>query len=115
MAHSLSSKSERHTALHVAASRRKLMQYAAAGIGGALLLPPGMRSASARQDTITRGGTLTIGTAQQITTLDPHEQGLRNNRNAPRPMRRMNDRSICSALQASPSTLSPSRSGGTRL
>ena len=29
-----------------------------------------------------RGGTLTIGTAQPVQTLDPHQSGLRNNRNA---------------------------------
>lgn len=62
-------------------TRRNVLKYGAAGIGSALLIPEGLRAASL-QETITRGGTLTIGTAQQIGTLDPHSQGLRNNRNS---------------------------------
>jgi peptide/nickel transport system substrate-binding protein len=63
-------------------SRRRLLQTGAARVGAAALAPAlGLRGARG-QTTITRGGTLIIGTAQQIQTLDPHKTGLRNNRNS---------------------------------
>jgi peptide/nickel transport system substrate-binding protein len=63
-------------------SRRRLLQIGAAGLGAAALGPHLRPSRAAAQATPQRGGTLIIGTAQQIQTLDPHKAGLRNNRNA---------------------------------
>ncbi|MEA2529663.1 MAG: peptide/nickel transport system substrate-binding protein, partial [Thermomicrobiales bacterium] len=78
-------RSVRHVAdapMNAALSRRRLLQVGGAGIGAAALAPLlGARGARG-QATITRGGTLIIGTAQQIQTLDPHKSGLRNNRNS---------------------------------
>lgn len=71
-----------HELFDVVLSRRTLVRLGAAGIGAASLRPVfGGRGAGA-QGSVTRGGTLIIGTAQQIQTLDPHKAGLRNNRNA---------------------------------
>src|SRR5688500_4050085 len=70
------------THIHRPISRRTLLRSGA----GAAALASMTRSpafASARlQESPVRGGTLIIGTAQQIQTLDPHKGGLRNNRNS---------------------------------
>jgi len=63
-------------------SRRRLLQTGAAGVGAAALAPVFGMQGVRGQTAITRGGTLIIGTAQQIQTLDPHKTGLRNNRNS---------------------------------
>jgi peptide/nickel transport system substrate-binding protein len=64
-------------------SRRRLLELGAAGTGAALFthLRAGGRLVGA-QETPQRGGSLILGTAQQIQTLDPHKTGLRNNRNS---------------------------------
>jgi peptide/nickel transport system substrate-binding protein len=53
---------------------------AAASLGG--LAGTGIEVEGAAVPAVRRGGTLVIGTAQSVQTLDPHQSGLRNNRNA---------------------------------
>jgi peptide/nickel transport system substrate-binding protein len=67
--------------------RRELLRLGLGGAAAAALasapdLRGGSAEAAAPAPTVRRGGTLAIGTAQPIQTLDPHQSGLRNNRNA---------------------------------